>query len=248
MSGSSHLPQAGRLAWWGTAFLRGAVGADALLDVLLEEHVAHVVLAPAGPGPLLDALAAARSGGATAVGAAFPAPGDPVGLGGPPQFTAASVDAGAALLLLGPPGAWEPRGWVPAEVGRAVEWTSYDVARRVPPDLGDADRTLRAAVRDAADELARLDVARWRPEVADLLHDLHTGSPVTAPPGVPARAIHVAGRAVHLAAVADLALADEGGALSTGEIARRRDAVLPLERAARHALTAACSPDGWPPV
>jgi hypothetical protein len=28
----------------------------------------------------------------------------------------------------------------------------------------------------------------------------------------------------------------------------RRDALEPLERAARHALTAACSPDGWPPA
>ncbi len=248
MSSANHLPVAGRVAWWGTAFLRGTVGADALLDVLLGEHVAHVVHARGVDGtPLLEALAAARSGGAEAVGAAFPGPGDPVGLGGPPAFTADAVDAGAAVLLLGPPGAWEPRGWVPTEVGRAVEWTSYDVARRVPPDLGDADRALRTAVRDAADALARLDVARWRPEVADHLHDLRTASPVTAPPGVPPRALDLAGRALHLGAVADLALADDGAAVSAGEIALRREAVLPLERAARHALTAACSPDGWPP-
>jgi hypothetical protein len=65
---------------------------------------------------------------------------------------------------------------------------------------------------------------------------------------VPARCIDLAGRAVHLWAVADLALDGDGGALSAGEAAARRDAIDPLARAARHALGAACSPDGWPPA
>ena len=65
--------------------------------------------------------------------------------------------------------------WVPERVGHAVEWTSYDARRRMPLDLGDADRALRRTLLDAANELARLDVARWRPEVADALHDLRVG-------------------------------------------------------------------------
>jgi hypothetical protein len=83
--------------------------------------------------------------------------------------------------------------------------------------------------------------------VADELHDLRTAVPLAAPQGVPPRCVALAGRALHLAAVVDLALEDDGGAVSAGEAAQRRAALEPLERAARRALTAACSPDGWPP-
>ena len=239
---TAAIPVSGRLAWWGTAWLRGLLGPDDLLDAVLGDEAAHVVGTTGGSGPLVPALAAARNAGADAVAAAFPGPGDPVGVRGPAAFTGAAVEAGEAVLLLG-----AGLGWVPALVGRAVEWTPYDVARRPPPDLGDADRDLRGAVRAAADQLARLDVARWRPEVADLLHDLRAGDPLPAPPGVPARAHDLARRALHLAVVVDVALADEGAAVSAGEMAARRDALVPLERAVRRALTAAFSPDGWPP-
>jgi hypothetical protein len=44
----------------------------------------------------------------------------------------------------------------------------------------------------------------------------------------------------------DLALEDDGGAVSAYEVAARREALLPLERAARHGLVAAGSPEVWP--
>jgi hypothetical protein len=47
--------------------------------------------------------------------------------------------------------------------------------------------------------------------------------------------------------IVDLALADDGGALSAAEIEQRRAALVPLERAGRRALVAACSPEVWPP-
>ncbi|TWG94982.1 hypothetical protein L615_005000000030 [Nocardioides sp. J9] len=81
----------------------------------------------------------------------------------------------------------------------------------------------------------------------DRLHDLRTAVPLEAPDGVPGRCIDLAGRALHLLDVARLALEDDGGALSTAEATARRAALEPLERTARHALGAACSPDGWPP-
>lgn len=241
---STVLPLSARVAWWGTALLRGAVSPDDLLDVLLAEHAAHVVAPAAGPGrsTLLEAVAAARAAGGTAFAAAFPEPGDPVGLAGPAELTAAAVDAGEVVLAIG-----GGLGWVPQQVGGAVEWTAYAARRRMPPDLGEAGRLLRGVLLSSAGELARLDVARWRPEVADALHDLRTGVPLAAPRGTPGRAVDLAGRALHLAAVVELALADDGAAVSAAEAAARRHALVPLGRAARHALTAACSPDGWPP-
>lgn len=239
------MPVAGRVAWWGTAFLGGHVSPDEYVDAVLAGDASHVFDGPAGPRSLLEATAAARREGATGLGAAFPAPGDPTGLAGPAAFSMGATDAGEAVIALGvrsEPGI----GWVPTRVGRAVEWSSYDARRRMPPDLGDADRTLRRTLLECADELARLDVARWRPEVADALHDLRAGAPVTAPPGVPARAGDLARRALHLLGVVELALDSEGGAVSAGEIAARRATLVPLGTAARHALTAACSPDGWP--
>ncbi len=239
------MPVAGRVAWWGTAFLRGLVSPDEYGDAVLGGDTTHVFGGPTDSRSLLEATAALRLAGATALGAAFPAPGDPSGLAGPPAFSMAATEVGEAVIALGvrtEPGV----GWVPLRVGQAVEWTSYDARRRIPPDLGEADRGLRHTLLNAANELARLDVAHWRPEVADALHDLRDGNPVAAPAGVPPRAADLARRALHLSEVVSLALDSDDGAVSAGEIAARRGALVPLGTAARHALTAACSPDGWP--
>ncbi len=52
----------------------------------------------------------------------------------------------------------------------------------------------------------------------------------------------------HALEVVELALQDDGGALSLHEITRREQAILPLGAAARRALVAACSPEVWPPA
>lgn len=230
------MPVAAIVAWWGTAMLRGHVGPDELTDALSDEHVAQVVV---GGGTLVAAL---RDSGPRGIAAVFPEPGDLTGLAGPAAFNAAAVEAGSAVLAVE-----GGLGLVPTEVGRAIEWTPYPALRRMPPDLGEADRHLRGTLPRVADRLARLDVARWHPDVADELQSLRGAAPLTAPPGVPVQAADLAGRALRLWTVADLALVDDGAAVSASEAAARRDAVLPLARAARHALSAACSPDGWPP-
>lgn len=240
----TSLPAAARLAWWGTAWLTGHVGPDDFLDGLLDgTDLTHLVVDEAGGSPVLLELADARRQGATGVAAAFPVAGDPGGLRGPAELTGAAVDAGEVALLLGAGLALVPRA-----VGPVVEWDRHPAARRPPPDLAAADRGLRSAVLLAAEALADLDVASWRPEVADELIDLRAGVPLAAPAGTPGRCVDLAARALHLLAVTDLALEDDGGALSVGEALRRRAAIDPLARAARDALTAACAPDGWPPA
>jgi hypothetical protein len=227
-----------RLAWWGTSWLRGQVSPDELLDAVLHGDVAHRV----GGEPLLTALAGLRTAGASGFGAAYPREGAPVGLGGPVAFNAAAIEGGEALVAVG-----AEAGLVPRRVGPTVEWTAFAAARRQVPDLGEADRELRTALLIAANELADLDVAKWRPEVADELLDLRRRRVPGTPPGVPARCAELAARGLQALRIAELALADDGGALSSSAAEQRRAAILPLDLAGRRALVAASSPEAWPP-
>jgi hypothetical protein len=233
----------GRVAWWGTAWLRGEAAPDDVIDAIQLGELPHTV---SGLGvdaeSLLVALAGLRHRGATSVGAAFPAEGDPVGLGGPVGFNAAALEVGEAVVC---PEA--STGLVPQRVGPTYQWLALEAGRRQLTDVGEADRGLRAALLAAADQLARMEVARWRPEVADELLNLRRVSGVQAPPGVPPRCVELAARALQALGIVALALEDDGGALTAAEAEARRAAIVPLDRAGRRALTAACSPEVWPP-
>ncbi len=238
----TRLPLSGRLAWWGTAWLRGAVGPDDLLDAVLADDVTHVVLGPDGAGGLVSALGHLRSRGATAFGAAFPAEGDLSGLGGPVDFNDAALDVGEAVVAVS-----TELGLVPSRVGPTVEWTLLPARRRQLPDVGEADRDLRRVLLESAEHLAALDVARWRPEIADRLMNLRHRPALVAAPGVPARCVDLAARGLQALEIAELALEDDGAALNVHEMDQRRGALAPLARAGRRALVAACSPEVWPP-
>lgn len=238
---NSPLPVSARLAWWGTSWLRGFVGPDDLVEAVIADDVTHVVLGASGAG-LVSAVADLRAAGATALGAAFPAEGDLVGLGGPVSFNNAALEVGEAVVAVD-----AEVGLVPSRVGPTIEWTLLPARRRQLPDVGEADRELRVVLLASGEHLARLDVARWRPEIADRLMNLRHRPVIEAPPGVPARCVDLASRGLQALSIADLALEDEGGALSVHEIEQRRGALAPLARAGRRALVAACSPEVWPP-
>jgi hypothetical protein len=239
---SLALPVSGRLAWWATAWLRGLVVTDLVIDAVLGDDATHTVAGLpdlAGSVPLARALAELRSAGAQGVGLAAPVAGDPVGLGGPALFNRAALEAGEAAVAA-------TVGLVPRRVGAAVEWTAYDADRRPLADVGEADRGLRRALQDSAASLADLDVARWRPEAADALMNLHHPPRLKAPAGTPPRCVELAARSLQALAIVDLALVDEGGALNVGQAERRRAALQPLGVAGRQGLVAACSPEVWP--
>jgi len=239
------LPASARLAWWGTAWLRGQVVTDLVVDAVIDGDATHAVAGVPGATStetLVGALARLRSLGATGFGTAFPAEGDPTGLGGPAVFNAEALEAGEAVVVGG-----ADVGLVPQRAGAAIVWTAHAAHRRQLPDVGEADRELRATLLTAAEALARLDVARWRPEVADRLMNLRHRSALPAPDGVPPRCVDLAARGLQARAIVSLALEDDGGAISAAAIERRRAALVPLDRAARRALVAACSPEAWPP-
>jgi hypothetical protein len=240
---ASALPLSAVLAWWGTSWLRGHAVVDLVLDAVLGDDATHVVAGLpglAGSVSLGRALAEVRLGGAQGFGLALPEPGDPVGIGGPRELSTAALEAGEAVVA-------GPFALVPLRVGAAVEWTAYAAAPRQLPDVGEADRGLRRALQDAATSLAALDVARWRPQAADALMNLHHPPRLRPPPGTPARCVELAGRALQARAIVALALEDDGGALSAAEIAARHSGLQPLGAAARRGLVAACSPEVWPP-
>jgi hypothetical protein len=185
-------------------------------DHVLDALAEHTHLLEGGSA--LDLLARARASGASYAGLALPVEGDLLGLGGPRDFNAAALDAGQAVVV-------GSTGLVPREV---------------------ADRALRAAMVEAARDLADLEVARWRPEAADALMNLHHRPSLDAPLDTPARCVDLAARGLQAWAIVDLALVDDGGAVSSYEVERRRELLLPLGRAARRALVAACSPEVWP--
>ncbi len=76
--------------------------------------------------------------------------------------------------------------------------------------------------------------------------NLHHRPTLDAPLGTPAVCVDLAARGMQAWSIADLALEDDGGALTSYDVEQRRGLLQPLERAARRAVVAACSPEVWP--
>lgn len=232
-----------RFTVWMNAMLTGACDPDTAARKILADDVGHHVSGLAAhpePTTLPVALNLLRTGGTSQAYLALPVPGDPIGLAGPPAFNEAALDSGEAVVLAG-----VGIGLVPRYVGPAVQWTVHRATSPAPADLGEADRGLRAALIEAAESLAALDVAKWKPEVADALIDIRrigTGKGDDLAPGYEARAIKAAATARRCLAIADAALDDDGAAVTGAEADARRRALLELAAAARRALVAACGP------
>ncbi len=164
---------------------------------------------------------------------ALPAPGDPLGLSGPPEFNSAAVDAEQAAIAVLPD---RCLGLVPSldlrgssYVGVRLDVHETGPVRQDLPSVAEAERDLSEAMRSATDALTSVDgPPRNRPD--DLAH----GGELA--PGYPARAHRVSALATRLGAV--LRLADERG-LTSGQIATRGAVLRDLDRAVRRAVVAA---------
>jgi hypothetical protein len=242
--------RSGVLAAWSSAWLAGEAAYDDVISHVTGADEPHRVAGLPGTDadedmPLGWALTVLRERTPAGVRVALPVPGDPRGLpGGSPEFVAAAIEAGEAVVGRG-------IGLVPVltEHGSAVgsrtitvRWEFQEIAEATPDPLtvAEAEYDLTEQIRQCATALAALDVASWRPEVAGGLARVRGGAAPDLPPGHDARAVRLLAQADRLAAVLDLAAEDDPGGAVTSHAARERQAALrPLATAVRRARIAA---------
>lgn len=253
-------PRSALLATWASAWQAGEASLPELVDHVTAHDDAHAVVGLAVDDLELDrAVARLRAAGAVRWRVVLPAPGDLVGLPGPGAFTRAATTASEGVMALAEDGTGT--GLVPTLTAHGsafdgtvttVRWDVHPVALRLPeqgPFVHDAEHDLRRGVVEVADLLSGLDVARWRPELADALMDVRRTAragidedelPGTWPPR--ARALLVQARA--LGTVVELALQDSGGAVVAHEAVERERALRRLGGLVRRATVAAYNAHG----
>ncbi|MFH8292398.1 hypothetical protein [Streptomyces sp. NPDC018059] len=245
-------PRSGRLAAWGNALLAGfASPDDAVLAMVGDDAVHRVEGLPGESGPvgLTLAMGRLRTLGVTGLRVALPAPGHPLGLSGPPEFNARALEAEEAVVGFGAPYGLVPEVYEAGPEGDVhveVLWHCLPVREAPPadvPSLGEAERELAEALRDATRVLSQLDVAASGP-VAEAALDAYraraeAGRELLAP-GYPPRAVRVLELAQRVGLLISLAYENgHGGAVSASEMAARGQALRPVERTARRAQVAA---------
>jgi hypothetical protein len=234
------------------------MGDDEPHDVIAEAPLDHVVESSRSNGttPLEALLLGLRDRGVRRLRVVLPAPGDVLGLPGPPEFNAAALEAGECVLtepIETPDGPSADRwGLVPVitmfgsvwEPGSMVSWHVRPVALRgagQPAGLGEAERELTQALHLATDELARLDVARWRDDAAQRVEAVREGAIPAGvlPPAAGARPVRVLGTAARVRAIVALASEDDGAAITGFEAQRRAETLRDLDAVSRRAVMAA---------
>ena len=246
--------------------VRAVMGDDEPHDVIAGPPLDAVVESSRSNGttPLEALLLGLRDRGVRRLRVVLPAPGDVFGLPGPPDFNAAALEAGECVLtepieepglasagtaIAGPDSRW---GLVPVittfgsvwEPGSMVGWHVRPIELRgagQPAGLGEAERELTQALHLATDELARLDVARWRDDAAQRVEAVRDGAIPAGvlPPAAAARPVRVLGTAARVRAIVALASEDDGAAVTGHEARRRAETLRDLDAVSRRAVTAA---------
>jgi hypothetical protein len=225
---------------------------DAVHAIVGDDTVHRVEGLPGETAPvgLTLALGRLRALGVTGFRVALPTAGHPLGLSGPPAFNARALEAEEAVVATGAAYGLVPEVYEAGPAGDVhveVVWHCLPVRDAPPadvPSLGEAERELAEALRDATNTLTRLDVAASGP-VAEAALDAYRaraqrGAAETLAPGYPPRAVRVLELAQRIGLLISVAYENgHGGAVSASEMAARGEALRPVERVARRAQVAA---------
>ncbi|GGV47689.1 hypothetical protein GCM10010245_74970 [Streptomyces spectabilis] len=237
--------------------MAGLVSPDDAVHAIVEDDAVHRVEGLPGesaPVGLTLALGRLRGLGVTGLRVALPVPGHPLGLSGPPAFNERALEAEEAVVASGAAYGLVPEVYEAGpEDATAVEdvhvevvWHCLPVREAPPadvPSLGEAERELAEAMREATQVLSRLDVAASGP-LAEAALDAYRaradrGRELLAP-GYPPRAVRVLELAQRVGLLVSMAYDHgHGGAVSASEMAARAAALQPVERTARRAQVAA---------
>ena len=246
---------AGRFVAWANAYLTESVSLDEAAHAITGDVDVHRVTTWDGSNDVVavtHGLGLLRRHGVSGLRLVLPIPGDATGVPGPIAAAAAATDAGQAVVSIGEvtvqPLMLIPRITAKAE-DEAAQITIWEVhlveLTRAPyglPTLSEADRQLNEALADTTETLARLDLARGRDEFArELARISRATEHLNVPSELPARAQRMIASASRLMAIVQLAQSTDGASVSATAADLRRDALRPLERAARYALCAGYS-------
>lgn len=223
------------LSIWYAAARRGEISPDDLVALVQGEAPNTVVSDGTTAVPLADSIVSWLAQDTVAT-LALPVPGDLVGLAGPAAFNAAALAAEEAVVLPG-----VGFGLVPAIDARTLVWHSHPAAAPPYTDVREADRRLRSVLLATTERLVELDVAKWQPEIPDLLANHRHRPAVLVPRHWDPRRAEALDRALLCRDITRLALADDGGAVSAWEMQQRREALRDLDSTARTVLVACCS-------
>ncbi|MFZ3394729.1 hypothetical protein TVH25_15835 [Rhodococcus sp. 7Tela_A2] len=251
------------LTLWAGAWLSGRAAPDEVIDALHEWAPMHLVAAAEadakhragltgqdpqdGAAVLLTVIRRADPAGGSGIRLLLPSPGDVRGLPVGIAFSAAATAAGEGVLV-GAPGT-PGLGLVPTVEGPDVlRWTVFAVPA-VPeltdlPGLGEAEFTMREAVRDAAATLTGIrtvgDDGRSTDPRAEIAAEIAEYARHRYPDSIPQRAVRILDAADQVAAI--LTVAGRGGGLRAGSattLDARESALRPLWTAVRHARVGA---------
>jgi len=242
-----RLLRSGLLAVWANAWLEGRASYDEAVARVTGGDEPHRVAGLPGTEevPLGWALTELRTRGGPGLRLVLPVAGDPRGLPLGTDFAAAALETGEAVL--GPGLGLVPmvtlHGSQHGSQAVTVRWQVYEAfePRPDPLSVADAEHDLTATLRDVARGLAELDVASWRPEIAEAVASMRqTGPRLELPGGHDPRATRLLAQAERLAVVLTLADSDApGGSVTSQEARTRADLLRPLATAVRRARLAA---------
>lgn len=239
------------LAAWATAYARGTVRAEQVLDAVERDDEPHRVHGLDAGGDLLAVLADLRARGADGLRLVLPVPGDPRGIPGPGALTAPALDAGEAAVVQGGGPSY---GLVPMGTGHGsdaegfttqVTWQVVPCPSPVPEPRGtlrQVECDLVDALRAAARDLVNLDVASLSPRAAERLAAMRSGArrPLVAlPSSHPPAGCRLLDQAERLAVVLEIASADDGAAVDLGTARARRETLRTLAAVVRRARVVA---------